>query len=552
MSHLITQSCCNDAACVPACPVNCIHPTPEEPEFATAEMLYIDPATCIDCGACVPECPVDAIVPDTALTSANERFRGINAEYFRDHDVRAGVLPFRASEPPRVRESARVAVVGAGPAGLYTAQELLAEPNVEVDVIDRLPTPLGLIRAGVAPDHQATKKVGTALDAIARSPRFRYLLGVEVGRHVSPAELAEIYSAVVYAHGAADPKSLGIPGEDLPSSVSSTEFVAWYNGHPDYADRVFDLSGERAVVVGNGNVALDVARILLTDPDDLAKTDIADHALERLRESAVREVVLLGRRGPAEIACTIGELAALGSRSDIDFVIENTAPVEGGSAREIDGSRDADLHPKLTLLRALAADCDDGTRRRRIVFRFHSRPVTIQGTAEGGVTGIEVEDTAGTARSDTPKSDPVIIETPLVVRSIGYTGRPLAGLPFDTSRGVVPNHEGRVLDGASGAPLPGQYVAGWIKRGSQGGIGTNRRCGEETARSILSDLASDPRPAQQTDLVEIVAARDASVIDVRGWESIDSAERAEGATAGRPRVKITDRGALHAAADGRG
>ena len=300
-------------------------------------------------------------------------------------------------------------------------------------------------------------------------------------------------------------------------------------------------------------MALDVARILLTDPDDLAKTDIADHALERLRESAVREVVLLGRRGPAEIACTIGELAALGSRSDIDFVIENTAPVEGGSAREIDGSRDADLHPKFALLRALAADCDDdGTRRRRIVFRFHSRPVTIQGTAEGGVTGIEVEDTAGTARSATPKSDPVIIETPLVVRSIGYTGRPLAGLPFDTSRGVVPNHEGRVLDGASGAPLPGQYVAGWIKRGSQGGIGTNRRCGEETARSILSDLASDPRPAQQTDLVEIVAARDASVIDVRGWESIDSAERAEGATAGRPRVKITDRGALHAAADGRG
>ncbi|SIR92653.1 FAD-dependent oxidoreductase [Williamsia sterculiae] len=525
MSHVITQPCCNDASCIAACPVNCIHPTPDERDFTSAEMLYIDPATCIDCGACVPECPVEAIVPETDLAAEQSVFLDINAAYYRDHDVRDGLVPFRPRRDTQVREPIRVAVVGSGPAGLYTAEELLTEPNVHVDVLDRLPTPLGLIRFGVAPDHASTKLAGEALHEVTSSPRFRYLLGVEVGRDITAAELVEAYSAVVYAHGAAAPKSLGIDGEELRGSISSTEFVAWYNGHPDYADRTYDLSDERVVLVGNGNVALDVARILLADPEVLGRTDIADHALHVLRRSAVREVVLIGRRGPAEAAFTIGELAALAELDGVDVSVETGG--RGGGVRTADALTTA----KTDLLRDLAGR-PAGSGARRLVFRFHTRPTAILGDEDGGVRGVQVVDGDSAAT----------LSTSLVIRSIGYTGEPLDGLPFDDALGIVPNVGGRVLDPATDGPLAAHYVAGWIKRGPRGGIGTNRRCGQETARAVLDDAAAGtltPRSAD-TDIADLATRRGATVLDGAAWGRIDAVERAAGREARRPRVKMTD------------
>lgn len=510
MPHVITQSCCNDASCVATCPVNCIHPTPEEPEFATAEMLYIDPATCIDCGACVAECPVDAITPDVALPPNQRRFREINADYYKDHDVRAGLVPLRPRLSANLVETTRIAIVGAGPAGFYAAKELMREPSVHIDLIDRLPTPYGLVRAGVAPDHASTKKVTETFASIATSPRFRYLLGVEVGKHVQPDELARAYTAVVYAHGASDAKSLNIAGEDHGGSVSSTEFVGWYNGHPDYADNQFDLSGDRAVIIGNGNVALDVARILLTAPDELARTDIADHALNALRHSNIREVVILGRRGPAEAAYTFGEFATMSDIRGVDIVCEQTDLLADRPAA------DAMTRAKVRLLREFAAT--PSSNDRRVEFRFHTAPAALIG-GTGGVQAIQT-------------TDGEQIPTGLVIRAIGYQGRPLAGLPFDN--GIVPNDAGRITG------MRGQYVAGWIKRGSRGGIGANRACGEQTAHSIIEDLRAgilDDRDG--IDVRDLAQGRGANVVDLSGWNRIDTAERHAGSTTGRDRVKLT-------------
>ena len=295
MAHVITQPCCNDASCIDVCPVNCIHPTPDEPDFISAEMLYIDPDTCIDCGACVDECPVEAIFPDDSIDEGQERYLQINADYYTDHDVSCGLVASRKEESLPPGKELHVAIVGAGPAAFYAAEELLKHSAIRVDMFDRLPTPYGLVRAGVAPDHPSTKGVEKTFASTAAKATFEYFLHVEMGKHLNHDELTDHYGAVVYAHGASSDKQLGVDGEDLPGSIAATAFVAWYNGHPDYADRDFDLSAERAVVVGNGNVALDVARILLDDPDHLAKTDIADHALEKLRTSNIKG----GVAGPA-------------------------------------------------------------------------------------------------------------------------------------------------------------------------------------------------------------------------------------------------------------
>ncbi|MBB1021291.1 FAD-dependent oxidoreductase, partial [Dietzia sp. E1] len=323
MPHVITQACCADASCVHACPVNCIHPTPDEPDFATAEMLYIDPVSCVDCGACVGACPVGAIVPHTELAPEQHDFLHINAELTGDDRPsrpQARVPTLVRLGPTRT--TVRVAVVGAGPAALYAADELLRQPGVEVTVFERLPVPHGLARHGVAPDHTSTRAVADLFRAIEEQPGFGYRLGVHVGEDVTAAELAAHHHAVVYATGAGTDRPLDIPGTDLPGSTSATEVVAWYNDHPDHADAHVPLDHERAVIVGNGNVALDVARILATDPERLADTSIARHALEALRDSRVREVVVLGRRGPEHAAFTLPELVGLAARDDIDLRVD--------------------------------------------------------------------------------------------------------------------------------------------------------------------------------------------------------------------------------------
>lgn len=548
MPHVVTQACCGDASCVFACPVNCIHPTPDEPDFATAEMLYIDASTCVDCGACISACPVGAIVPHTKLTPDQLPFVEFNDVF----GERPGYPP-QAPVPaitPLTAPSLRVAIVGSGPAAMYAADELLKRPGVEVTVIDCLPTPYGLVRAGVAPDHQHTKAITDLFAAIEGERGFSYLLGVDVGRDVSHAELLEHHDAVVHATGAAHDRTLDIAGEDLRGSLAATDFVAWYNGRPDRADLDVDLSGDRVVLVGNGNVALDAARILATDPERLACTDIADHALETLRESRVREIVLLGRRGPAQAAFTLPELTGLLARADIEVVAENLVVDDAMERLRADGRLDVTTERKLAALESLTERHHE-PGARRIVLRFLSAPSEVLGSDH--VEGVRVERTRLVERDGRVQPEGTgehdDLRTSLVLRSIGYRGQPVADLPFDPEAAVIPNDRGRVHD--AGRPMPGAYVVGWIKRGPTGFIGTNKTCAQETVEALVADANAGllRRPtASARQLRTLLRERGVTVVDLAGWRAIDARERADGQAAGRPRSKLVDLAEMRAIA----
>ncbi|WP_280240324.1 FAD-dependent oxidoreductase [Nocardia abscessus] len=531
MAYVITQNCCKDASCVAACPVDCIRPTGDE---RGTQMLFIDPETCIDCGACADECPVDAIYSEFDLPPEMERFREINAAYFRHHPLEPGMiepLTKRASIEPG---ALRVAVVGAGPAACYAAAELLESGGVEVDLFERLPTPFGLIRAGVAPDHQRTKSVVRIFDAAFADSRFGCHLNVEIGKTLTHADLLAHHHAVIYAVGASASRDLGITGEHLPGHHAAAEFVGWYNGHPDHAGRRFDLSARRAVVVGNGNVALDVARVLLMSPEELAATDIAEYALEALAHSHIEEVIVLGRRGPRDAAFSVGEFHALGHLTGIDVIIEG-----GDLAAHPDD--DVETALKLEIAREFAArPATEG--HKRIVFRFLTAPAELVGGEHveqlRTVRNRIAED--GTFLAGSLDGETDSIETSLVLRSIGYQGDPVGGLPYDARTGTVPNQQGRVVDD-TGAALPGVYVAGWIKRGPRGVIGTNRACAAETVAALLADFHSGALDRQVGDREALRARmieRGADAVGWTGWRAIDAAERERGAAATRPRVKF--------------
>ncbi|MGW4241051.1 FAD-dependent oxidoreductase [Nocardia sp. NPDC004722] len=544
MAYVITQRCCNDASCVPECPVDCIRPTPEQREFATTEQLYIDPDTCIDCGACVDACPVDAIFSEDDLLNSLARFKDINAAYFVRHPLESNFEPLVApSRAPKDLGTLRVAVIGAGPAACYAAEELLRRADVEVELFDRLPTPYGLVRAGVAPDHPGTKSVASLFESAFRREALQYRLNVEVGKHISHEELLSHHHAVIYAVGAATDRRLGVPGEDLPGSHSATEFVAWYNGHPDFADREFDLSGERAVIVGNGNVALDVARVLTVNPDELAKTDIADHALDALRRSNIKEVVVLGRRGPLQAAYTSSEFLALGHLKGVDIIVDpEDLVLDPASQAELD---DPEVEPSLKLKYTLAEEYAAGKRNpdhKRIVFRYLVSPTAVTGTDK--VEGIEfvhnelVQENGRTVARASDRTDS--LSASLVLRSIGYKGQPVADVPFDESKGVIPNDKGRVL--ADGNPVAGVYVSGWIKRGPRGVIGSNRVDSQETVDQLIADFTAGKLAAPQGNraaLEALLSERQPDQIGRDGWKAIDAAEKTAGKAGGRPRVKFT-------------
>jgi ferredoxin--NADP+ reductase len=476
MPHVVTQSCCSDGSCVFACPVNCIHPTPDEPDFATSEMLYIDPATCVDCGACVSACPVGAIVPHTRLPVEQMDFLDVNAEFYRVGSHRQErPRPLLAPRTPVLelgprRAPLRVAVVGSGPAAMYAADELLTVPDAQVDVYERLDRPYGLARWGVAPDHERTRAVSELFDVMLRERRLRLHLGVEVGRDLTHDQLLADHDAVLYAVGAAADRRLDVPGVGLPGTATATEFVAWYNGHPEHAGRDYDLAGPRVVVIGNGNVALDVARVLATDAQRFAGTDISPAALAALRASAVEEVVVVGRRGPQFSAFTLPELIGLASDPDLDVVVDE-ADLELAAGADVDGT----TARKLRILAAHTGAPRPG--RRRVRFRYGLTPHAVLGAERA--TGMEFRRT-GT-------EEPVRFDAGLVLTSIGYHGRPVPDLPFDDAAGVVPNKGGRVVDPATGAVVPRTYVAGWIKRGPTGFIGTNKSCSLETVRALVAD-----------------------------------------------------------------
>ncbi|MFD4404209.1 4Fe-4S binding protein [Nocardia sp. NPDC058499] len=556
MAYVITQRCCNDASCVSECPVDCIRPTPDQPEFATTEMLYIDPDTCIDCGACVDACPVEAIFSEDDLTASLARYRDINAAWFERHPLESNLDPIATPvRPPKELGTLRVAIVGAGPAAAYAADELLRRCDVQVEMFDRLPTPWGLVRAGVAPDHPGTKTVAGMFESAFRRDTLQYYLNVEVGEHISHEELLAHHHAVLYAVGASSDRRMGVPGEELPGSHSATEFVAWYNGHPDYADRTFDLSGERAIIVGNGNVALDVARVLTVHPDELAKTDIADHALAALRTSNIREVVVLGRRGPLQAAYTSPEFLALAHLSGVDVVIDPAdLKLDPASQAVLD---DPDVEPSLRLKYTLAeeyAGKPPTEGNKRIVFKYLASPTAVLGTDH--VEGLEyahnelvdVDGVLNARATDRTGS----YDASLVLRSIGYRGEPVPDLPFDEKRAVVPNEHGRVT-GPDGTPLSGVYVSGWIKRGPRGVIGSNRIDSEETVEVLIADFMSGKLAAPTGDrdaLRALVQQRQPDMVDRVGWKAIDQAERGAGKEAGRPRVKFTTHTDLLQAAKG--
>jgi ferredoxin/flavodoxin---NADP+ reductase len=451
----------------------------------------------------------------------------------------------------------RVAIVGAGPAGAFAADRLLrARGDVEVDLFERLPTPWGLLRAGVAPDHQEIKRLDATFDENTLQRGCRLFGNVEVGVDVSHEELMSHYSAVIYATGAQTDKSLGIPGEDLPGSRPATEFVAWYNGHPDYRDLEFDLTGTRAVVIGNGNVAADVTRILTLSPDELARTDVADHALDVLRESRIEEVVVLGRRGPAQAAFTSAELRELGRLDGVQLRVD---PAE----IELDPLSEAWLADQGTftarknveLLREFAARVPVTGARRAIVLRFLRSPVQIRG--EGRVEAIDVSRNEivqaddGTLRPRPAGDDVETIECGLVLRSVGYRAVPLPGVPFDERAYILPNDRGRVLT-ADGEPVPGVYAVGWIKRGPTGILGTNKRDAEETVLRLAEDLAAGACPVPRNPAPEqidaLIAERKPNAVTADAWRAIDADELRRGLDEGRPRVKLATRDELLAAA----
>ena len=429
----------------------------------------------------------------------------------------------------------RIAVIGAGPAGFYATDKLLAA-GFEVDLLDALPTPFGLVRSGVAPDHPNIKAVTRIYEKIAAKPGFRFFGGVVLGEHVSRAELLERYHGVVYAVGTGDDNRLGIPGEDRPGSYPATRFVAWYNGHPDGADEEFDLSAQRAVVIGNGNVAIDVARMLVLDPDELALTDTADHAIGPLSEARVQEVVLLGRRGPAQAAFTNPELRELGEMTGVDVQVDPS---------EVDIEVPDDLEPtrrrNVEILKGFA-ERPPGDAGRRISLKFLRSPVEILGEGDDGpVTGIRVVRNRLENGRAVPTGEEEVVACGLVFRSIGYRGRPLGDIPFDPARGLIRNDGGRVCDEA-GRPLTGEYVVGWIKRGPSGVIGTNKKDAADTVARIVEDAEAGalgaPANPDAGECAEWLAGCAPDAVTWEGWQAIDEHERAAGEPHGRPRVKL--------------
>jgi ferredoxin/flavodoxin---NADP+ reductase len=454
------------------------------------------------------------------------------------------------TRPGTEAQPLRVAIVGAGPTGFYATDQLFRQPGlvVDVDLYDRVPTPYGLVRAGVAPDHQKIKAVTAAFDKVAAHPRFRFFGAVELGRHLSVDDLRAHYHMIVYTTGAQTDRRMGIPGEDLQRSHAATEFVAWYNGHPDYRDLTFDLSQERAVVVGVGNVAADVARILSRTPEELAATDIADYAQEALSASRIREVHVLGRRGPAQAAFTNPEVRELGelAGADVTARAEEVEPDEL-TRQALERAPDRATQKKVEILKEFAHRAPTG-KPKRLVMRFLVSPVELLDDGRGAVGGMRLVRnrlyaTATGTLQPKPTGEFEDLPAGLVFRSVGYRGVPLPGVPFNDDWGVILNEKGRVLDAQTKHPLVGQYTAGWIKRGPTGVIGTNKPDAAETVTGMLEDLARDIhlRPADPSpEAVErLVRERQPQCLSYQDWLRLDEIETRRGKETGRPRVKFT-------------
>jgi ferredoxin--NADP+ reductase len=454
------------------------------------------------------------------------------------------------SQPGTDENPLRVAIIGAGPSGFYVAEHLLKQRDlsIELDMIERLPTPYGLVRGGVAPDHQKIKSVVQSYDKTAADPRFRYYGNVEFGTHLKLEDLKQFYHQIVFTTGAQTDRHMDIPGEDLTGSYPATAFVAWYNGHPDFRHLEFDLSHPRAAVVGVGNVAVDVARILCRTPDELAKTDIADYALEALRQSQIKEVVMLGRRGPAQAAFTNPELRELGALADADLIIHpEEAALDDLSQSWLAAHPDRSTSRKVEMLQAFAARPATG-KARQLTLRFLMSPVELYGDAQNSVSAMRLvknelyESASGVLR---PRATDTYEEMSvgLVFRSVGYRGISLPDIPFNNNWGVILNEKGRILASESEQPMNGLYTAGWIKRGPSGVIGTNKPDAAETVDAMLEDVAQgrylQPTQPQIQAAHSFICQRQPDVVSYENWLALNRIEISRGQALGRPRVKFT-------------
>lgn len=451
----------------------------------------------------------------------------------------------------------RVAIVGSGPSGFYAAEHLLKQAlTLQIDMFDRLPTPFGLVRGGVAPDHPKIKTVTKAYDRIASNPAFRFFGNVTIGRDLTHADLKAHYHAVIYAVGAQSDRKMGVPGEELIGSFAATEFVGWYNAHPDYRDLEFDLNVESVAVIGNGNVAMDVTRILASTYDELYVTDIADYALEALKHSKVKHIYMLGRRGPAQAAYTNPELKELGELHDADVIVSmEDATLDPLSAEWVAKEGDPGVQKNVRLLQEYAQRPPTG-KTRQIHLRYLVSPTELIGDENGKVKAIRVVKNV-LQRSDDgslrPKATQETYEIPvgLVFRSIGYKGVALPDLPFDEKNGVIPNVVGRIIDPQTKQPMLGDYCVGWIKRGPSGVIGTNKPDSIETANMLLNDLEQLPPLAEEKSapnaIVALLDARRIEYVSFADWQVLDAIEIANGQAVNRPRLKISEIPAMLAA-----
>lgn len=529
MAYAITQSCCKDASCVSVCPVDCIHPTPDERDFATTDIVYVDPKACIDCGACADACPVAAPKPIDLLRGPETIFAEINAAYFERRPVREDPKTHTWEEMGGdLERSLSIAIVGTGPAAAYTARQLLLSTDARITMIDRLPVPGGLVRGGVAPDHVATKRFADLFQWAYKHPRTSMVMNVEVGRDISHRDVLRHHDVVIYGVGARRDRELGVPGEDLPGVYPAPEVVGWYNGALDIEPTEVVLQGDRVVIVGNGNVALDLARLLLHDPEVLARTDMPDHAVQAFRGLDVREVVLLGRRGPSAAAFTRPELLMMPPGIDVVVARDEFTAAE---LEEAEPETNAAVLAGLPLV-----DVDLTTppgERRRLVFAFGRQVVSVEG--DDRVEAVQV------APSGVPEQA-VKVPCGTLIRATGHRGTPVPDLPFDEETATVPNEHGRVIDPDTGRPVPGTYVVGWIKRGATGGIGTNRTCAHETIQSIIADANAGlipPAPRRRLTFGPFVRSRVDGVVGRRRMLAIEKAEEKAGRREGRPRVKFS-------------
>jgi ferredoxin--NADP+ reductase len=419
---------------------------------------------------------------------------------------------------------------------------------VEVDMFDRLPSPFGLVRAGVAPDHQKYKTVTRVYDKNARMPNFRFYGLVEYGKHLHLDDLKRHYHQVVFTTGAQTDRNMNIPGEDLIGSHSATDFVAWYNGHPDYRDFDFDLSGERVAVVGIGNVAVDVARLLSKTPGELSATDMADHAIEAMSKSGVREIIMLGRRGPAQAAFTTPEIKEMGELEDAEFfVAPEDMQLDPVSQAQVERVKDRTTMKNLEILRSYTEQ-SSGKKSKSVRLRFLVSPVEILGDENGRVKGMKVVKNKLVQTEDgyikaEATGEVETLDVSLVFRSVGYRGVPLPGIPFNDSWGTIANNKGRIVSDESSEPLPGLYTAGWIKRGPTGVIGTNKVDAQETVSCMIEDvrngLIADPEAPGIEVAANLVRDRQPDLVDYNDWSVIDAEELARGEKSNRPRVKLT-------------